>query len=96
MDLSFDSLSILFGGQNIAGVRPPAQEPLPGFENVFGINWIANQNLVILFIFNVTTEVNGTFTCLVRTVRGALTFAFSSNVQVNVVGKIKKLYSTVS
>ena len=96
MDLSFDSLSIFFGGQNIAGVRPPVQEPLPGFENQFGINWIGSQNLVILFIFNVTTEVNGTFTCMVRTVRGAGTFLFSSNVQVNVVGKVKKLYCTFS
>ena len=95
-DLDFDYLTISFGGQGIAGVRSSAQGPQAGFENQFGMNWIASQNLVTLFIFNVTTEVNGVFTCVVGAVREYATFRFSSIVQVNVVGKVKNIYGTVT
>ena len=88
--LSFDSLLILFGGHAIAGARSTAQGPQPGFENQYDITWVASQNLVTLFLFNVTTEVNGIFTCRVNSVKGFLTFPFSSNVEVDVVGKLKK------
>ena len=90
--LSFDSLTILFGRQAIAGARSSAQGPQPGFEKQYDINWVASQNLVTLFIFNVTDEVNGIFTCRVSTVKGFLTLPFSSNVEVDVVGKAKKLW----
>ena len=89
--LSFDSLTISFQGQAIAGARPSAQGPLPGFENQYDINWVASQNLVTLFIFNVTDEVNGIFTCRVSTVKGFVIFSFSSKVEVDVVGKAKTL-----
>ena len=90
--LSFDSLLILFQGQAIAGARSSAQGPQPGYENQYNINWVASQNLVLLFVFNVTTEVEGTFTCRVNAVKGFLTFPFSSNFEVDVVGKVKKLW----
>ena len=90
--LSFDSLTILLGGQAIAGARHSAQAPVPGFENQYDINLVTSQNLVTLFIFNVTTEVDGTFTCRVTTVKGFVTVIFSSNVEVDVVGKAKTLW----
>lgn len=89
-DLGFHALTILFGGKIIAGVRSSAQGPQPGFENQYDIKWVASQNLVTLFIFSVTTEVDGIFTCQVYAVKGVGTFLFSSNVEVNVVGKVKK------
>ena len=95
-DLRFHSLTISFGGQVIAGVGLLAQGPEPGFENQYDINWVASQNLVTLLILNVTTEVNGVFTCEVTAVRENVLYPFSSYVQVNVVGKVKKLYSTVT
>ena len=95
-DLGFHSLTISFGGQVIAGVGPLAQGPEPGFENQYDINWVASQNLVTLLILNVTTEVNGVFTCKVTAVRENVLYPFSSYVQVNVVGKVKKLYITVT
>ena len=87
--LSFQSLTISFGRQPIAGVVPPAQGPQRGFENQYDINWVASQNLVTLFIFNVTDEVNGIFTCEVTTRQGFATLTFSSKVEVDVVGKAK-------
>ena len=95
-DLGFHSLTISFGGQVIAGVGPFAQGPEPGFENQYDIKWVASENLVTLLILNVTTEVNGVFTCEATTVRKNVLYPFSSYVQVNVVGKVKKLYSTVT
>ena len=90
--MSFDSLTISFGGQAIAGARSSAQGPQPGFENQYDINWDASQKLATLFIFNVTTEVDGIFTCRVIALRGFVSFQFSSNVGVDVVGKVKKLW----
>ena len=95
-DLEFYSLAISFEGQVIAGVRSSTQGPQPGFENQFGINWIASQNLFTLFIFNVTTEVNGVFTCAVSAVNGVVPIPFVSIVQVNVVGKVNKFYCSVT
>ena len=95
-DLTFHSMTIWFGGQVIAGIRSSKQGPEPGFENRFGINWIVSQNLVTLTIFNATTDVNGIFTCEVSTERGFGTFLFSSSVQVNIVGKVKKKNGTVT
>ena len=90
--LSFDSLTILFGGQGIAAARPSAQAPVPGFENQYDINWVASQNLVTLFIFSVTTDVKGRFECQVNALRGIFPLRFSSIVEVDVVGKAKKLW----
>lgn len=89
-DLTFQSLTVWFGGQVIAGIRSSKQGPEPGFENLFGINWIASQNVATFTIFSLTTDANSLFTCEVSTVRGFGTFLFSSSVQVNIVGKVKK------
>lgn len=88
--LSFDSLSILFGGQIIAGAWSSEQGPEPGFEDKYDINWVDSQNLVTLFIFNVTTEVDGIFTCRVSARKRFGSIQFSSLVEVDVVegGKV--------
>ena len=90
--LDFDSLTIFFGKQAIAGARPSLQAPARGFENQYDIYWVASQNLVTLFIFNVTTDVNGIFECRVSAVEGVVTNQFSSFVEVDVVGKAKQLW----
>ena len=60
------------------------------FQNQFGIEWIANEYFVRLIIFNVTFEKRGAFTCRVHVERNdSLRWHFISNVQVDVVGKIK-------
>ena len=91
--LNFGSLVISINGTHIAGIGSSGSGPQAGFENEYGIDWNANQKLVKLFIFNVTTEKNGTFTCQVNAdqVTGFVTknFQFRSAVQVNVVGKYK-------
>ena len=95
-DLDFHSLDIYFEEQVIAGVQSSAQGLQAGFENQFGMNWIASQNLVSLFIFNVTTEVNGVFKCAVSAVKGFAPIRFLSIVQLNVVGKVNKFYCSVT
>ena len=94
--LGFDSLTISFGGQIIAGVRSSAQGPQRGFESQYGIDWDASQNLVTLYIFRVTTELNGIFTCRVSAVKGVGTLPFSSNVQVDLLGKVNKLWHSLT
>ena len=89
--LNFDSLVISLNGTPIAGVGSSGSGLQPGFENEFGIDWNPNQKLIKLFIFKVTIEKNGTFTCQVDAdeVTGFVTknIQFRSNVQVHVVGK---------
>ncbi|XP_074634711.1 uncharacterized protein LOC141893222 isoform X2 [Acropora palmata] len=87
--LNFGSLVISLNGTPIGGVGSLGSGLQPGFENDFGIDWNPNQKLVKLFIFKVTIEKNGTFTCQVdaNEVTGFVTknFQFRSNVQVHVV-----------
>ena len=89
--LTFRSLVIFFEGNSVARVSSSVTGIPPSYANQFGLDWIPNQNLVKLFIFNVTTEDNGTFSC--RVTADSLdrfnVFQFRSNVQVDVVGKIK-------
>ena len=87
--LNFDALVIFLNGIALASVMSSRCGIQAGFENQFGIDWIPNQNLVKLFIFNVTKEKNGTFSCRViaHEVTGFAFLQFISNVQVHVVGK---------
>ena len=87
--LSFTSLAIYFSGTEVAGADSSEQRVESGFKNQFGFDWIPNQNLVRLIIFNVTIEENGTFTCQVTSKAGFGFFTFLSIVQVDVVGKLK-------
>ena len=86
--LNFVKLVIWLNGTPIAGVGSSGPEPQPGFENQFAIDWIANENLVKLFVFVPLME-NGTFTCEVTAdeVKGYNEFQFRSHLQLYVVGK---------
>ena len=89
-DLKFFYLVLSFNRTGLAFVRPPIQAVVPLFQNQFGIKWIANQTFVRLIIFNVTFEKHGAFTCRVHVKRkDSFYWQFESNVQVDVVGKIK-------
>ncbi|XP_015776919.1 PREDICTED: limbic system-associated membrane protein-like [Acropora digitifera] len=85
--LNFVKLVIWLNGTPIAGVGSSGPEPQPGFENQFAIDWIANENLVKLFVFNVPLMENGTFTCEVTAdeVKGYNEFQFRSHLQLYVV-----------
>ena len=89
--LIFESLFILFEGVSVARVSPSLSGIQPSYANRFGLDWIPNQNLVKLFIFNVTTEDNGTFSCRVSadSLDRFSVFRFTFNIQVDVVGKLK-------
>ena len=91
-DLIFDFLIILFEGDSVARVSPSLTGIRPSYANRFGLDWIPNKNLVKLFIFNVTTEDNGTFSCRVAadSLDRFSEFRFTSNIQVDVVGKLKE------
>ena len=91
-ELIFKSLLIFFEGNSVARVSPSVTGTPPSYANRFGLDWIPNQNLMKLFIFNVTTEDNGTFSCRVTadSFDGYDPFVFESNVQVDVVGKLKQ------
>ncbi|XP_044180712.1 lachesin-like isoform X4 [Acropora millepora] len=86
-DLIFDFLIILFEGDSVARVSPSLTRIRPSYANRFGLDWIPNKNLVKLFIFNVTTEDNGTFSCRVAadSLDRFSDFRFTSNIQVDVV-----------
>ena len=90
-ELIFRSLVIFFEGNSVARVSSSVTGIPPSYANRFGLDWIPNQKLVKLFIFNVTTENNGTFSCRVTADSQDRfnVFQFRSNVQVDVVGKIK-------
>ena len=87
--LNFYALFISLNGIALTGGVSSGLNILAGLENQFGIDWTPNQNLVKLFIFNVTADKNGTFSCSVDAVdvTGFAIFQFRSNVQVHVVGK---------
>ena len=89
-ELTFESLLIFFGLNSVALVSSELTGTPPSYANRFGFDWIPNQNLVTLFIFNVTTEDNGTFSCRVTadSLDGFAVFHFTSNVRVDVVGKL--------
>ena len=89
-DLIFDFLIILFEGDSVARVSPSLTGIRPSYANRFGLDWIPNKNLVRLFIFNVTTGDNGTFSCRVAadSLDRFSDFRFTSNIQVDVVGKL--------
>ena len=90
-ELIFNSFIISFEGNSVARVTSSLVAIRPPYANRFGLDWIPNQNLVKLLIFNVTTDENGTFSCKVRadTLDGFDGFEFVSNVQVDVGGKLK-------
>ncbi|XP_015749159.1 PREDICTED: lachesin-like [Acropora digitifera] len=85
--LIFESLFILFEGDSVARASPSLSGIQPSYANRFGLDWFPNQNLVKLFIFNVTTEDNGTFSCRVSadSLDRFSVFLFTSNIQVDVV-----------
>ena len=90
-ELVFESLAVLYGGNTIGRISPSVNGTPPGYANRFGLDWIANQNLVKLFIYNVSTEDNGTFSCRVSvdSLDGFSAYQFTSNIHVDVVGKLK-------
>ncbi|XP_068733594.1 immunoglobulin superfamily member 10-like [Montipora capricornis] len=83
-DLSFSALTVSLGGTIIAGVVSSGPAVQAGFGNKFDIRWIPFQR-VTLIIFNVTTEVNGTFSCTITATKGFGVVNFGSNIQVHVV-----------
>ena len=91
-ELIFKSLLIFFEGNSVGRVSSSVTGTPPSYANRFGLDWIPNQNLVKLFIFNVTTEDNGTFSCRVAadSLDRFSEFRFTSNIQVDVVGKLKE------
>ena len=90
-ELIFKSLVIFFEGNSVARVSPSVTGTPPSYANRFGFDWFPNQHLMKLFIFNVTTEDNGTFSCRVAadSFDRYDTFLFESDVKVDVVGKLK-------
>ncbi|XP_074634733.1 lachesin-like [Acropora palmata] len=86
-ELIFKFLLIFFEGTSVALVSSSVIGIPPNYSNRFGLDWISNQNLVKLFIFNVTTEDNGTFSCRVSadSLDRFTEFEFRSDVQVDVV-----------
>ena len=96
-ELIFKSLLIFFEGNSVARVSSSVTGTRPSYANRFGLDWIANQNLVKLFIFNVTTEDKGTFYCRVTadSLDRFTEFQFTSSVQVDVVGKLKVKFRNI-
>ena len=90
-DLTFDSFTIRFNGDAIAGVRSSGQGLLSGFEDKYGISWIPSQRIT-LYIFHVTTAQNGTFVCEVTATKGLATPSWESNIHVDLLGKLYKCY----
>ena len=90
-DLKFTSLVIFFEGNSVARVSSEVTGTPPNYAHRFGLDWDFNQNLLKLFIFNVTAEENGTFSCrvTVESLDKFSEFQFASDVQVDVVGKPK-------
>ena len=90
-ELIFKSLFIFFEANSVGRVSSSVTGTPPSYANRFGLDWIPNQNLVKLFIFNVTTEDNGTFSCQVTadSLDRFSQFQFTSNVQVDVLSKFK-------
>ena len=95
--LHFQSCAILFGGNTVALISSSVNGTPLDYANRFGFDWIPNQNLAKLFIFNVTTEDNGTFTCRVTadSLDRFSEFHFKSHVQVDVVGKLKVKFRNI-
>lgn len=90
-ELIFKSIAVLFEGKSVARVSSSVTGTPPSCANRFGLDWDPKQNLVMLFISNVTTEDNGTFSFRVRadSLDGYSQFQFTSNVEVDVVGKLE-------
>ena len=97
-ELIFKFLLIVFEGNTVALASSSVTGTPPNYTNRFGLAWDPNQNLVKLFIFNVTTEDNGTFSCRVTadSLDRYSEFDFRSNIQVDVVGKLKVKFSIES
>ena len=89
--LIFKSLVIFFQGNSVGRISPSVKGTPPWYANRFGLDWIPNQNFGKLLIFNVTTEDIGVFSCRITadSLDGFGVFQFTSNVQVDVVGKLK-------
>ena len=89
--LKFKYLVLSLNGTRIAVTTASIQMVDPRFENHFSLSWVSYQAFLRLTI-NMTIEKNGAlFTCQVyaMTVNDSLMWPFRSNVQVDVVGKLK-------
>ncbi|XP_067030284.1 uncharacterized protein [Acropora muricata] len=86
--LHFQAVGVSFKGKTVAIISPLVTGTRPPYGNRFGLDWIPNQNLVKLFIFNVTSDDNGRFSCRVTAESWDrfTEFHFRSNVEVDVVG----------
>ena len=90
-DLTFDSLTIRFDKEAIAGIWSSGQGVVPSFEDKYGITWIPSQRIT-LGIFHVTTAQNGTFVCEVTAAKGHAIATWKSIIEVDVLGKHYKCY----
>ncbi|XP_067030280.1 uncharacterized protein [Acropora muricata] len=97
-ELLFQALAISFEGNTVACISSSVNGTRPGYANRYGLEWNPNKKLVKLFIFNVSMEDNGTFSC--RVVADSLdrysAYQFTSNVQVDVVGTTSTPSTTYS
>ena len=95
--LNFNSLIIRLEGNSVARVSSSVTGTPPNYVNRFGLDWIPNKNLVKLVIVNVTTADDGTFSCQVTadSLDGFSDFHFTSNVRVDVVGKLKVKFRNI-
>ncbi|XP_015749564.1 PREDICTED: uncharacterized protein LOC107329387 isoform X2 [Acropora digitifera] len=86
--LHFQAVGVSFKEKTVAIISPAVTGTRPPYGNRFGLDWIPNQNLVKLFIFNVTSDDNGKFSCQVTAESWDrfTEFHFTSNVEVDVVG----------
>ncbi|XP_068685611.1 neurotrimin-like [Montipora foliosa] len=82
-DLTFDSLTIRFDKEAIAGIWSSGQGVVPSFEDKYGITWIPSQRIT-LGIFHVTTAQNGTFVCEVTAAKGHAIATWKSIIEVDV------------
>ena len=96
-ELLFQALAISFEGKTVACISSSVNGTRPGYANRYGLEWIPNQKLVKLFIFNVSMEDNGTFSCRVDvdSLDRFSAYQFTSNVQVDVVGKLKVKFTNI-
>ncbi|XP_015751965.1 PREDICTED: hemicentin-1-like [Acropora digitifera] len=86
-ELIFMSSVVFFEGKSVVRVSSSVTGTPPSCAKRFGLDWEPKQNLLTLFIFNVTTKENGTFSYRVTadSLDGYSEFQFTNNVQVDVV-----------
>ena len=95
--LHFQAVSVSFKGKTVAIISPLVTGTRPPYGNRFGLDWVPNQNLVKLFIFNVTSDDSGKFCCQVTAESWDrfTEFYLTSNVQVDVAGKLKVKFRNI-